>query len=133
MPQKTLVSWDINIVLNFLPTLGENSDMHINILGAKVGLLVLLSKMCRLNEVMGFTLSGMEDCGTCIQFTLPYPTKTFTVSSAGNTRLQKFTVHSFPDNELLCPVLALRSYISQTASLRGKVDHILVTVVQSPV
>ena len=59
LPKKRPETWDVNILLDYIVSLGDNSDLEINILAAKTASLILLSKMCRLNELGKMTLSGM--------------------------------------------------------------------------
>ena len=66
VPNKPMGTWDVNILLNHFVSLGDNLQMTSNELAGKMVSLLLLTKMCRMAEVMtlksGFppTLENLE-------------------------------------------------------------------------
>ena len=79
--KKAVAIWDVNILLKYFRTMGENNTLQCNKLAGKAVLLIMLSTMCRKQEILQFRISCMrmrED--SCI-FTLPEPTKTYTPDS----------------------------------------------------
>ena len=68
-PQKTpikqcpnLKSWDVDIVLDHLVSGADNKVMELSELAGKLCLLVLLSRMCRIGELVMLHLEQMEIC-----------------------------------------------------------------------
>ena len=120
-------TWDINIILDFLLTLGENEAMLINTLAGKAILLILLTTMCRLNDVAQLQMSLMQVHQKETVFTLAKPTKTFTMKShIAQRNLQKLTLKKFSANPALCPTTTLAAYIDRTKSFRLGLDKVFV-------
>ena len=111
IPKKRPETWDVNILLDYIVGLGDNSDLELNVLAPKTASLILLSNMCRLSELGKMTLSGMTPFWGGILFTLDSPTKTFQPHSYKFHGLQRLELHVFSGNKLLCPVNTVRAYL----------------------
>ena len=125
--KKSMKTWDIDIALDYFKASGSNNELPLNDLAGKISLslLILLSRMCRIGEVAQLDLKHMEQTQGRLTFTLPKPTKTFTVDKCGSyeKNLQTLFVDSFPEPEL-CPYSAIMAYLSRTAGLRGSVTKL---------
>ena len=126
-------TWDINLVLDYLTNLGDNSELSHNVLAGKCILLILLSTMCRRDEVMQLKLLGLtQNDKFQILFTLNIPIKNFNRQTSRETELQKITLLPFHSHKLLCPVCTLKAYLLKTALVCKKVDQIFILFEDPP-
>ena len=125
-PTTRQYSWDVNIVLKFIQSLPPNKELTLQKLAGKLGMLILLSTMCRSQELMMLKLSCMKFTDRSVIFTLPTPTKTYNVNSMSCQDLQKLKIAALPKLKKLCPVTTLQDYLSQTAHLRQGQDALFV-------
>ena len=92
-------------------------------------MLILLTTMCRLNEVFQILLSGIHRSVGGVRITLQVPTKTYNPSNfAGSAGLQTLDIARFDDDKLICPVQALDAYLEKTAPIRGNIDNLFIVL-----
>ena len=125
-----MVTWNVDVVLDYFTSAGDNKGLPLNDLAGKISMLVMLSTMCRLSGVSQLDINNMTETPNFLEFRLDTPTKTFTEYNMafGGSGLQTLTLHRFVDDERLCPVQVILKYISRTAGFRGQVHRLFVIV-----
>ena len=133
--KRTNSTWDVNILLDHLVSLGPNSSITCtNKLAGKLALQLLITQMSRSSEIAQLQLSTMRLLPGALQFELKRPTKTFThknVRAQAQSNLQTMTIKEFPGNKLLCPLTTLMAYMDRTKFVRHSIDHLFVLVTTS--
>ena len=133
--KRTNSTWDVNILLDHLVSLGPNSSITCtNKLAGKLALQLLITQMSRSSEIAQLQLSTMHLLPGALQFELKRPTKTFThknVKAQAQSNLQTMTIKEFPGNKLLCPLTTLMAYMDRTKFVRRSIDHLFVLVTTS--
>ena len=125
------LTWDVNVLLDHFIRMGPNEKIsELNTLGGKLALQILISQMCRTNEVAQLRLSTMKYVQNAVEFELLENTKTVrpNMSSAQVRNLQRMKIKEFQGHPLLCPLRTLLHYIERTRSRRGHVDKLFVLV-----
>ena len=111
-------TWDVNILLNYLRKLGDNSNIPINKLGGKAALLILLSTMCRKSDLFQLNLEHLTMKGGNMTFELQNPIKTYSAKSYKMEKAQKLIIQHFPHEETLCLVKTLKDYLLRVRIIR---------------
>ena len=62
--KKAIGSWNVDIMLDYLLTVGSNFQMGINYLAGKIVVLILLTRMCRIGKVVQLDTEFMHDSRT---------------------------------------------------------------------
>ena len=108
-----LVTWNVDIALDFLQQWDDNQNLQLNNLGGKILLLILLATMCRISDVAQLDMATSTTTDTGLEFHLQNPTKCFTENNMvfGGTNLQTLVLRKFEDPKL-CPVHAINTYIA---------------------
>ena len=128
-----MVTWNVDVVLDFLNAWHENEAMSLNDLAGKMALLTLLASMCRIGDVCQMDIKAMTKKEKSLEFRLATPTKTFTENNLGwgGSSLQSLVLQSF-HNVKLCPVAAIECYIQRTSGFRGSVGRLFLVVGDQP-
>ena len=107
-------SWDISIVLEYIKSLGDNENLTIKQLSAKLALLFALISAERGSELVAHGLRFKKSHPEGVEFHLPELTKSIRVG-----KNLKVSFHaSFPFDKRLCPCECLKVYETCTANLR---------------
>ena len=111
-------TWDVDQVLTFISSLGENGNLSDKQLIHKLTMLIALSSANRASEVQGLNLEYMKDEGDYMEFTINKLTKTRRVGD----KPQVVTFHQYED-PVLDVTTCLRAYITRTAHWRKSRQH----------
>lgn len=112
-------TWDVDIVLRYIHSLGNNEMLSDKMLTHKLATLLPLSTAARASELSALTLEHFADNGNEIIFSIPSLTKT---RSQGK-QPTKIAVKWFESDLRLCPVTCVRTYILRTSSWRKTTEQ----------
>ena len=79
--KKSIESWNVDIVLDHLVASGPNLQLGLNYLATKTVILILMARMCRIGEVAQLNTEFMHEGKNYLEFWLPQPCKTVTVTN----------------------------------------------------
>ena len=114
-PRKVRDIWDMNIVLAYWDRTLPNTDLPLMLLTQKTMVLILLSTMCRRQDVLGLTLNFFYEPNAMV-FLLDIIPKMYSIfSTSDDVRFLRF--HKFSPNIQICPLLAIQHYINRTHML----------------
>ena len=114
--------------------MGQNDKLNFWQLSRKTVLLILLSTMCHSGELKLLKLSEMIRSIDGLRFRLTTPTKSFNMFNFHHHKaLQVMHIPQFKENPLLCPVLAIYSYITMTAVWQGEIQELFIVTTTSPI
>ena len=124
-----LITWNVDIALNFLQQWDDNQQLQLNDLGDKISLLILLATMCRISDVAQLDMATSTTTDSGLEFCLQNPTKCFTENNMafGGTNLQTLVLRKFEEPKL-CAVSAINTYIARTSCFRGQTSKLFVIV-----
>ena len=105
-------TWDVSKVTDYLKTLAPLNELSLKSLTLKTVMLCALASAQREQTLCALDLNCMEESGNSISFRVTERLKT---SRPGKSLEVSF---SSSDDGLICPVAALKEYISRTAALR---------------
>ena len=108
-------TWDVDIVLSYLCSLPDNSDLSFQALSHKLAMLLALSNADRCSELAALNLDFRYFQSNGVLFVIPRLTK----SRRNGPPLQAF-YPEFTANPKLCPLQTLRSYEQRSKDLRHK-------------
>ena len=107
------VTWDVDVVLQYLRGLPQNEDLSFQALSHMVAMLMALANADRCSDLASLDLDYMQYQVNGVKFVIPGLTKT----RRSGPPLEAF-YPAFPDEPQLCPVKALQCYQAQSADLR---------------
>ena len=124
-----LVTWNVDMVLDYLSGAGDNDAIPLNNLAGKACMLIMLSTMCRMGDAFQLDTREMAQIEEYISFRLSHPTKTFTDNNCdfGVMGLQTLVLRKFHDPKL-CPMQAVLDYIHRTEGVRGSISKLFLVV-----
>lgn len=109
---RYLSTWDPEAVLSHIRTLGDNEDLELPVLAAKLATLLALSTLMRVSELAAIDAPSITFEGTSVSFHLSKPRKAQHSGPA-----QCFSLKRSPDRSV-CPVVCLGFYVYKTDFLR---------------
>ena len=108
-------TWDVQIVLNYLESLGNNDTLSLKQLTLKTAFLMAITRPSRTADLSQLDTARLRNNITGVAF-LP---SVLAKQSRQGRSIVEFFFPLFPDNPALCPVKAIRAYLDRTESLRG--------------
>ena len=63
-----MVTWNVDVVLDYFTSAGDNAALALNNLAGKISMLVILSTMCRLSDVSQLDLKNMTETENFVEF-----------------------------------------------------------------
>jgi integrase len=105
-------TWDVNLVLSFLASLGPNEELDLKTISHKLTILLALSTFLRVGELANIERNSIHFSETEASFSLSKPRKSQKTGPVAN-----FTLKRLPNSQL-CPVDCLGYYIFMTDVLR---------------
>ena len=119
-------TWDVQTVLDFLRSLGNNWKLSLKHLSWKVTMLLALSRPSRSADLALLDLSRgvYKPDGVCF-----YPSA-LSKQSRQSSQIVNFFFPSLTDDPQLCPVATLKAYEERTQLLRGKETKLLVAIIK---
>ena len=117
------VTWDVNIVINYLDAFGPPDGLTMKVLTYKVVIPLALLSVQRCQTLHALDINGMQlDSDKCI-FTITTLLKTFRVGH----HLTPIKLLAFKPDPALCIVTHLERYIDRTRTLRGNQAQLLIS------
>ena len=119
-------TWDVQKVLNYLDTLGDNQMLSLKHLTWKVTMLLALSRPSRSADLSKLDISKRvyKPDGVCF-----YPSA-LAKQSRSTSQINNFFFPSLPEGNRLCPVSTLKEYESRTHPLRGRETNLLIAIIK---
>ena len=112
-------TWDTQIVINHMISLGNNETLSLKCLSQKLGILLAMTSLERVSEVVAHDLRFRRFLPEGVVFELPELVK--------KSRFQqgfKRSFHArFPENPNLCVVQCLQEYEKRTKEFRPQIDN----------
>ena len=109
-------TWNLDMVIRHLQSLGNNSKLTLKVLGQKLALLMALVEASRSSELHALDVRYRVFKPEGVLFSLPTFTK---IRTCGAPSKQLFFA-AFPKDQNLCVVQCLREYEKQTATFRPR-------------
>ena len=119
-------TWDVQTVLNYLRSLGDNASLSLKLLTLKTVMLLALTRPSRSADLSQLDLSSRRYKPDGVEF-LP---KHLAKQSRRGRPIASFFFPSFSEEALLCPVQTLKSYESATGSLRGEESRLFIAIIK---
>ena len=117
-------TWDVGLVTGYIKSKGENKDIPLQDLTHKLAMLMALTRPSRSADLAKLNLDHRSYSVEGVTF---IPTEL-----AKQSRQQKhgteFFFPCYPEDERLCPVLALREYEARTAPTRGSHSMLFLSI-----
>ena len=121
---KYSFTWDVNSVLSYLDSLGDNASLNLKMLTLKLVTLLALTSAKRCGELSRFNVKYMRVEDDTATFTLPHLSKTGKANC-------KVVFTNFKENINICPITCLSHYIGKTANLRDvETESLLISFVK---
>ena len=114
LPRYTC-TWNVQTVLNYLDSLGDNATLSLKQLTWKVAMLLALTRPSRSTDLSLLDIAARQYTPDGVTF-LP---SCLAKQSRQGKPLSEFFFPTFPTNFRLCPVTTLRAYEERTESLRN--------------
>lgn len=110
-------TWDPEVVLEFIRSLGANDDLSFRDLSVKLVCLIALATLLRVSDIAGIDYETISIEELDAYFSLSRPMK-----AQHSGPLKRIHLRSHRDDALVCPVVCLRNYILRTDSFRSEGD-----------
>ena len=120
---KTLVTWDVNVVLCYLRTLSPGCSIPMIDLTKKLVLLLLLLSGQRGQTITLLDTRNMTLTKSSVTFRVGDPIKT----TRPNRHIEELRFRAYAPDRRLCIVTALSHYLKRTAAIRPSTVLILTT------
>ena len=114
-------TWDIQKVLSYLTSLGEDPSLSLKHLSWKVTMLLALSRPSRSADLSKCVYKPDSVCF--------YPS-TLAKQSRFTSQITNFFFPSFPGEDRLCPASTLKEYEKRTKSLWGRETKLLIAIIK---
>ena len=98
--------WDVDVVLDFIKSLGSNESISDKFLTWKLAMLLALTSGSRSSELHALDINHMVVNDSTVKFQFSVLTKNRRIGSSPPT----LVFHSFPNNEFLCVIKCLSAY-----------------------
>ena len=116
-------TWDPDIVLKYMKTMGKNNEMSLINLSRKLTVLMLLQSGQRGQTIMNFEVDNMNLQHSFVTFRIGKLLKT----SRPNHHTSEVKFKAYAPDRRLCVVTALKTYLKRTLDNRGSVQQLLLT------
>ena len=107
-------TWDVNLVLDYITSLGENKDLPLKQLSSKLLMLMSLVSASRISELHALDLRFRYHKQNGVLFKLASLTKKHQTGAAP----KEYFFASFPEDDKLCVVQCLKQYEKVTQQFR---------------
>jgi integrase len=118
-------TWDVNIVLRYIKSLGPNNEMSLKQLTIKLVTLVALLSGQRCQTISMLDLDHVDVTSSAVTFSVVGLTKTSKIGK----RPIAVVLPKYPHEEPLCTVNALKHYLQKTRAVRGKNRNLFLSYV----
>lgn len=106
-------SWDPNVVVSYMASLGENSSLPLSKLSHKTAVLLALASLLRVSELASINFQSVTFSSSGVNFTLLKPRK-----AQHSGPLQSIFIPSLREPGC-CPVETIKAYVDATAPHRN--------------
>lgn len=106
--------WDVDVVLQFLTTLGDNKSLRLSDLNLKIAMLMALISVDRSSDLVKLSLTHSQFSPGRAVFTLTELRK----QVRPGHRCPYLIISPFEGDRTLCPLQTLNSYLNRTSGLR---------------
>ena len=113
-------TWEVNPVLDYIISLGDNDTLALKQLTYKITMLLALSCAGRSSDLRAFDVRYMRLEEDVVSFNLAELTKS---RRKGKPPL-KMVINSFPEDASLCVVSTLKTYLHRTEKFRDRQDGV---------
>ena len=117
--------WDPDVVLNYLNSLPNNSDLGVAVLSKKLATLLALATIYRVSEIMAISFHSLKFSPTAASFSLTRPKK-----AQHSGPLKSFVLPRFKGK--CCPVECLESYVAISGEWRDPDSSALFLSIRRP-
>ncbi|XP_043472731.1 uncharacterized protein LOC122505285 [Leptopilina heterotoma] len=108
-------TWDPQVVLTYLQSLGENEKLSLEMITKKLATILALISAQRVQTLAAIELNNINTGVEPIQIKI-----TSRIKTTGRNRFQPILeVPTFPDNKVLCAATILKKYIEKTREIRA--------------
>ena len=126
-PQPRYTStWNVQVVLDYLVSLGDNDKLTLKQLSQKTAMLLALTRPTRSADLSQLSIQRKQYRPDGVAF-LP---GALAKQSRQGKEIADFFFSSFPDNVTLCPVATLRSYERRTETLRAAETKLFIAIIK---
>ena len=119
-------TWDVQVALNYIESLGDNCNLSLKLLTWKTVMLMALTRPTRSADLSKLDLKTRSFRTEGIEFS---PTNLAKQSRQGKP-ICGFLFPSFPERQELCPVWSIREYERRTLSIRGDETRLFLTIIR---
>lgn len=119
---KTLFTWDVKIVLDFLSDL-DTESLTLKLLSMKLATLLILVTGQRCQTLFALRIDNMEIAENYIKIRVGNLLK----QSKPGKHLAELYLESFPKNKNICVVRMLKHYLNKTKMLRSSSELFIIT------
>ncbi|RCN36935.1 site-specific recombinase, phage integrase family [Ancylostoma caninum] len=116
------VIWDVSVVLEYLRSLGENKDLCMKVLTLKKVMLMALVAPKRASELAALSLKSVQIGEDTWVFPIDYVNK-----NRGWGKPHTAVVRAYPMEKVLCPLTAVKDYISRTLLFRHRCHSLFIS------
>lgn len=120
---RYVFTWPVGTVFKYLKSLGRNEDLPLKLLSMKTAILVALVSADRGATIVHLNLKYMVQATGVIRFLVSKPTKTTRPGSG----VHEIVLERYSADKRICPVHAVKEYISATSEIRGQEDQLFVS------
>lgn len=113
---RNSVTWDTNIVLNYLKTLSPEAELPLKMLTFKTVTLVALLSAQRAQTIHLLSMENMTVTSSSYKFRIAHPIKT----TKPGKHIQEIEFAAYPEDRAICIVTTLDEYIKRTKALRDQ-------------
>ena len=115
--------WSVQVVLDWITSLGSNTNMSLKTLSLKLTMLLLLVSAQRGQTILALQLDKMVLKTNVTLFKM----KTLLKHNQMGDPLDSVSFYNFNENKLVCVVATLKAYVARTKLLRGETTQLLIT------
>ena len=124
---KYSATWDVQVVLDYLKSLGDNSELSLKHLTWKTVMLLALTRPSRSTDLSKLNLKSRSFKANGVEFV---PTELAKQSRQGKV-MSSFFFPSCLEQPELCPVKTLKAYEHRTVELRGEESKLFIAIIRA--
>jgi len=119
-------TWDVQAVLNYIESLGDNENLSLKLLSFKLTMLLALTRPSRSADLSQLCVLRRVYKSDGVYF---YP-QTLAKQSRQSSKIATFFFPSLSDNPILCPVTTLKAYEARTQPFRRNETRLLLATIK---
>ena len=119
-------TWNVQVVLDYLESLGQNDTLSLKHLSWKTAMLLALTRPSRSADLAQLEISRRQYKTDGVLF---FPSGLAKQSRQGKV-ISEFFFPSFPTNASICPVHTLKAYEGSVANMRGNETKLFLATIK---